>query len=164
MLFLGLLGIYLVIIAVTWLYTRRRVLGQVNSFYNNLIEYKDTERFDGDMGVEEFAEAGKVLNQRSEEISQLKISVYEEQINRQKVELDYAQLQIRPHFYINCLNNIYSLAKNKEYDEIQETILSLSDYFRYVFRNSQKLVTLTEELHCVKSYIYLRQNNFASTL
>ena len=31
-LFLGLLGIYLVIIAVTWLYTRRRVLGQVNSF------------------------------------------------------------------------------------------------------------------------------------
>ena len=60
--------------------------------------------------------------------------------------------------------NIYSLAKNREYGEIQEMILSLSDYFRYVFRNSQKLVTLTQELHCVKSYIHLRQKNFSTVL
>ena len=145
-LFLGLLAIYLVIIAVTWLYTRRRVLGQVNSFYNNLIEYKDTERFAGDMGVEEFAEAGKVLNQRSEEISQLKISVYEEQINRQKVELDYAQLQIRPHFYINCLNIIHSMAQERLTGEIQAFVVYISRYFRYIFKKGMVPVTVLDQI------------------
>lgn len=152
-LFLGLLGIYLVIIAVTWLYTRRRVLGQVNSFYNNLIEYKDTERFDGDMGVEEFAEAGKVLNQRSEEISQLKISVYEEQINRQKVELDYAQLQIRPHFYINCLNIIHSMAQERLTGEIQAFVVYISRYFRYIFKKGMEPVTVEKELEFTETYL-----------
>lgn len=152
-LFLGLLAIYLVIIAVTWLYTRRRVLGQVNSFYNNLIEYKDTERFDGDMGVEEFAEAGKVLNQRSEEISQLKISVYEEQINRQKVELDYAQLQIRPHFYINCLNIIHSMAQERLTGEIQAFVVYISRYFRYIFKKGMVPVTVEKELEFTETYL-----------
>lgn len=152
-LFLGLLAIYLVIIAVTWLYTRRRVLGQVNSFYNNLIEYKDTERFAGDMGVEEFAEAGKVLNQRSEEISQLKISVYEEQINRQKVELDYAQLQIRPHFYINCLNIIHSMAQERLTGEIQAFVVYISRYFRYIFKKGMVPVTVEKELEFTETYL-----------
>lgn len=152
-LFLAILGIYLVIMAVMWLYTRRSVLGQVNAFYNNLIEYRDTERFDGDMGVEEFAEAGKVLNQRSEEISQLKISVYEEQICRQKVELDYAQLQIRPHFYINCLNIIHSMAQEKLTGEIQEFVVYISRYFRYIFKKGMEPVTVEKELEFCETYL-----------
>ena len=152
-LFLGMLGIYLVVMAVILLYTRRNVLGQVNAFYNNLMEYKETERFDENTGIEEFAEAGKVLNQRSEEISQLKISIYEEQINRQRVELDYAQLQIRPHFYINCLNIIHSMAQEKLTGEIQAFVVHISRYFRYIFKKGMDPVTVGKELEFTETYL-----------
>ena len=105
------------------------------------------------MGVEEFAEAGKVLNQRSEEISQLKISVYEEQINRQKVELDYAQLQIRPHFYINCLNIIHSMAQERLTGEIQAFVVYISRYFRYIFKKGMEPVTVEKELEFTETYL-----------
>ena len=152
-LFLGLLGVYLVVMTVVLLYTRRHVLGQVNAFYNNLIEYKETERFDVETGIEEFAEAGKVLNQRSEEISQLKISIYEEQICRQRVELDYAQLQIRPHFYINCLNIIHSMAQERLTREIQEFVVHISRYFRYIFKKGMEPVTVGKELEFTETYL-----------
>lgn len=152
-LFFALIGIYLMIAATVWLYTRRQVLGQVNAFYSNLMRYKNTERFDENMGVEEFAEAGKVLNQRSNEISRLKISVYEEQIGRQKVELDYAQLQIRPHFYINCLNIIHSMAQEKLTREIQEFVVYISNYFRYIFKKGMELVTVEKELEFTETYL-----------
>ncbi len=152
-LFLGLLGIYLVVMAIVLLYTKRKVLGQVNAFYNNLIEYKTTERFDEETGIEEFAEAGKVLNQRSEEISQLKISIYEEQIIRQSVELDYAQLQIRPHFYINCLNIIHSMAQERLTREIQEFVVHISHYFRYIFKKGMEPVTVGKELEFTETYL-----------
>lgn len=152
-LFFGLLGLYLMVMAVIWLYTRREVLGQVNSFYSNLIAYKGTERFSETMEVAEFAEASKVLNQRSEEISKLKISVYEEQISRQKVELDYAQLQIRPHFYINCLNIIHSMAQEKLTSQIQEFVVHISRYFRYIFKKGMGLVTVAKELEFTETYL-----------
>lgn len=152
-LFLWLPGISLAVMAAVVLYTKRRVLGQVNAFYNNLMEYSKTERFDEETGIQEFAEAGKVLNKRSEEISRLKISIYEEQINRQKVELDYAQIQIRPHFYINCLNIIHSMAQEKLTHEIQELVVHISRYFRYIFRKGMEPVTVGKELEFTETYL-----------
>ncbi len=49
----------------------------------------------------------------TDEINQLKIDVYEEQIHKQMAELQYLQLQIRPHFLFNSLNVVYSLAHLK---------------------------------------------------
>ena len=152
-LFLWLPGISLAVMTIVVLYTRRRVLGQVNAFYNNLMEYRKTERFDEETGIREFAEAGKVLNKRSEEISRLKISIYEEQINRQKVELDYAQIQIRPHFYINCLNIIHSMAQEKLTHEIQELVVHISRYFRYIFRKGMEPVAVGKELEFTETYL-----------
>lgn len=152
-LFAWLLGIYLLVMLLVLLYTRRHVLGQVNTFYNHLIEYKETERFEEDTKIQEFAEAGKVLNQRSEEISQLKISIYEEQLSRQRVELDYAQLQIRPHFYINCLNIVHSMAQERLTHEIQELVVHISRYFRYIFKKGMEPVTVAKELEFTETYL-----------
>lgn len=136
----------------------------LSSYMNQIADGNYSLLVPEDQKITELQDFSHTLNHTLQSIHRLKEESYERKLDLQQAQLQYLHLQIRPHFYINCLNNIYSLAKNKEYDEIQETILSLSDYFRYVFRNSQKLVTLTEELHCAKSYVYLRQNNFASTL
>lgn len=42
-------------------------------------------------------------------------------------------------------------------------LLALSDYFRYIFRNNKQLVSLSEEIHSVSSYISLQRLNFPVT-
>lgn len=153
MIFLGLIIIYLVIVSGVLVYTKRNILGQVHYFYDNLLAFKDTARFNEQSGLVEFSEAGKILNKLSEEIRKLKIDIYEEQIAKQKVELDYAQLQIRPHFYINCLNIIYSMAQVNRMKEIQEIALQVSGYLRYIFKKSMDPVPVAKEMEFTQNYL-----------
>ena len=43
------------------------------------------------------------------QIHDLKLQIYEEKLNQAYAELQYLTLQIKPHFFLNCLNLIYSL-------------------------------------------------------
>ena len=73
----------------------------------------------------------------------------------QRAKLQYLQMQIRPHFYLNCLKTINFLAQIHEDEKIQSIVISLSDYFRYSFQDVNRLVTVREELQHVGSYIEL---------
>ena len=134
-------------------YTRKNILGQARYFYDNLLLFSDQMKFQEESGIVEFAEAGKVLNMLADKINKLKIDIYEEQLEKKKVELDYAQLQIRPHFYINCLNVIYSLAQIGEVEQIQKISLCVSKYLRYIFHKSLEPVNVAEEIGFVKNYL-----------
>lgn len=150
-----------------WMALYKQLLGPLtvlSSYMNQIADGNYSLLVPENQKITELQDFSHTLNHTLQSIRRLREESYECKLDLQQAQLQYLHLQIRPHFYINCLNNIYSLAKNREYGEIQEMILSLSDYFRYVFRNSQKLVTLTQELHCVKSYIHLRQKNFSTVL
>lgn len=153
MLFLSMIVIYMIVVCIVLIYTKQNILEQVHTFYDNLLAFKDTAGFNEKSGLVEFSEAGKVLNQLSEELNKTRIAVYEEQLSRQKTELDYLQLQIRPHFYVNCLNVIYSMAQVGCTDEIQEISVLVSDYMRYIFKKSTELVPVKTELDFVKNYL-----------
>ena len=88
-----------------------------------------------------------------EEIQELKVQVYEEQLEKQKTKIDYLQLQIRPHFYINCLNSIYSMAQLKHTEEIQQLALYVSGYMRSIFRKGTKPILMDEELQQIVNYV-----------
>lgn len=105
----------------------------------------------------EFISVNNAFNNMVSQIKQLKIDVYEEQINKQKAELEYLQAQIRPHFYINALNNIYSMAQMKDFKLIQDMVLCLSDYLRYLFRNNFLLVPIESELEHIKNYLQIEK-------
>ena len=75
-----------------------------------------------------------------------------------RAKLQYLQLQIRPHFYLNCLKSIYSLSAMGENEKVQKLILDLSDYLRYTFRDVKNFVPLQSELEAVQSYIDLCSN------
>ncbi|MEW9701266.1 sensor histidine kinase [Paenibacillus sp. SI8] len=62
----------------------------------------------------EFSFLMSTFNNMVTEISRLKIDVYEEKLRSQEAEFGLLQLQIRPHFYLNSLSIIYSLAAIKE--------------------------------------------------
>lgn len=101
----------------------------------------------------EFEEAFRSFNQMADRIHTLKIENYEKELDKRKMELKTLQLQIRPHFLLNTFNLIYTLAQRKETQEIQDTILYLSDYFRYIFRSNKELELYSKEQRLLEGYV-----------
>lgn len=93
--------------------------------------------------------------QMLEQINNLKIESYEQESKIQKVELQCMQLQLKPHFFFNCLNLIYSMLELKKYETVQPLVLQTSKYLRYCLREHTSLIMLEEELENVKTYIEL---------
>lgn len=151
MFFFALTILYFVIASGTLFYARKNITAHAKEFVSKL-KSADGE-FNENSGLVEFAEAGKVLNRQSGEIRQLQIDIYEEQLRRQRVELDYVQLQIRPHFYINCLNIIHSMAQEGMMQEIQRFTVYISTYFRYIFKKGMEPVTVEKEIAFTENYL-----------
>jgi two-component system sensor histidine kinase YesM len=98
------------------------------------------------------------------QISRLKINVYEEKIHTQEAEFRLLQVQIRPHFYLNSLNIIYSLASIKEYALIQKMTQHLAEYFRFIIHTKRKTVSLEAEIRHIESYLEIQKLRFPNQL
>lgn len=100
-----------------------------------------------------------------EQIKDLKIDVYEEQLLKHKAQMQYYQLQISPHFIMNTLNIIYGLAEVKKYEIIQQMTLSLVKYFRSILIMSREtVVMLVQETEHVKNYLQIQELRFPGTI
>ncbi|KWX86660.1 hypothetical protein AMQ83_17665 [Paenibacillus riograndensis] len=113
---------------------------------------------------DEFLLVNETFNTMMTQIETLKINVYEEQLKKQKAELQHLQLQINPHFFLNSLNILYNLAQVKNYELIQEMTLCLVRYFRFMFRSNLSFVSLHEELQHVRNYIRIQELRFPKHL
>lgn len=145
--------IYLAVVAAILRYTKKHIFDQVRDFRENLFKNRDTLHIDEKNGLIEFAEASKVMNQLTDEIQKLKIGIYEEQIAKQKAELDYAEKQIRPHFYINCLNVLHSLAQLNMTKEIQNISMLVAKYLRSILKKGTVPVTIESEISFIYDYV-----------
>lgn len=107
--------------------------------------------------AEEYQILNSTFNKMMDQIQQLKISVYEEQMNKQRAELKQLQTEINPHFFMNSLNIIFSLAQTKDFELIEEMTICLRKYFRFIFQSNRTFVTLSEELEHVRNYIRIQE-------
>ena len=89
--------------------------------------------------------------------NELKIQIYEKEIQRQKTEIQNLQLQIRPHFLLNAFNLMYGLVTIGEIRSVQSMILYLSEYFRYIFRSGKDLEEFSKEYELIKKYLEIAQ-------
>jgi two-component system sensor histidine kinase YesM len=117
-------------------------------------------RVETDKDAEEFRILGRSFNTMMTEIQTLRVNVFEEQLNKQREELQRLQMQVNPHFFLNSLNIIYNLAKVKNYSLIMEMSLSLIRYFRFLFRSNISLVKLKEELDHTRNYLGIQSMRF----
>jgi len=115
-------------------------------------------------GSEEFQVLNATFNQMADQIEALKINVYEEQLDKQKIKLQHLQLQINPHFFMNSLNIIHSFAKSGKFTLIQEMVLCLVRYFRYMFRSNLTLIPLGDELEHVQNYLRIQEIRYQGAL
>ena len=105
--------------------------------------------------IHEIAKLSEAINKMLDRIDLYKTDSFNLRMDAVQAKLQYLQLQIRPHFYKNCLKNVYSLINLTEYEKAGQTVLSLSDYMEYVFRDVKNFIPLREELSAVQSYVDL---------
>lgn len=113
---------------------------------------------------DEFAELTETFNYMISRIHDLKLQIYEEKLSHVYAELQYLTLQIKPHFFLNCLNLIYSLGLSGRSELVAEFSSTLMKYFRYLFKSSDSMVALSQELGHVKNYLHIQQIRFQNHL
>jgi two-component system LytT family sensor kinase len=84
---------------------------------------------------------------------QLSKKIADEQV---RTELNFLKAQISPHFFLNTLNNLYSMAQANKINELEEGILQLSELMQYMLYDCQAdRVPVQREIECIRSYIGL---------
>ena len=85
-------------------------------------------------------------------------------IEKKEAELNYLKAQTNPHFLFNTLNNIYSLARNKN-DLAPESILRLSKILRFMlYETGVDFITINDELKIMADYIELEKLRYDDSL
>lgn len=97
------------------------------------------------------------FNEMAHEIQNLKIAIYEKEINEQKAKLEYLQLQIHPHFLVNGLNSISAMIDMNKVIPAKEMCGYLADYYRYQYMNGNGLIPLQNELEHVDTYMNIQK-------
>jgi two-component system, LytTR family, sensor kinase len=69
-----------------------------------------------------------------------------------QAELRALQSQINPHFLFNALNTLYGTI-DRTSRQARQTVLNLSEIFRYVLQTERQFIELEEELRIVRAYL-----------
>lgn len=112
----------------------------------------------------EFRKLDDTFNQMIGQIRDLKISSYEKELEMKQIQLVSLQNQIRPHFYLNCLKNLYALMEQNRHGEARENILLLSRHFRYVFSIQEAQVDLEQEIMYCQNYVRLFSSSYSQRM
>ncbi len=156
-----LLTTILIVVFVFLLYRflQKKILQPLKGMTTGMIRIREGEqqaKLDQTGDYAEFEDMRDAFNSLMEEIEQLKISSYEEQIAKQNAQMQCFQLQLRPHFYLNCLKSLNYMAMAGDTEHMQELILSISQHMRYLLKNNAEQVTVAEELENVRAYLKLQ--------
>lgn len=153
----------ILLLPLSLLFLRKNILVPLNRIIASMKRIKNgdlDERIGKFDAADEFILVNQTFNNMITQIKKLKINVYEDQINMQKAELKHLQLQINPHFFMNSLNIIYSLAIIKDFRLIQEMTLCLVNYFRYMFESNSNFMKIERELEHIKNYLKIQEMRF----
>ncbi|WP_238996656.1 sensor histidine kinase [Paenibacillus pinistramenti] len=148
------------------LYFKRKVLTPIKRFSYNLTFWsEDGEAIDMESSkIIELEKANTQFQHLVGQIKKFKIDLYERELEKQRIQLDYMKLQINPHFFLNCLTSIYSMAQMQMYQEIENMAMSTSKYFRYIFQNGENFVRLEDEIDHVRTYLDIQRHRYQNAL
>lgn len=91
------------------------LMDAINEVDNGNIDYRIVQK----TGTYEFDLLNSNFNSMLNNIKKLKINVYEKELEKKDIKLQYLSQQIQPHFILNAMNIIYSYEPD-QYDLIQK--------------------------------------------
>lgn len=162
------LRFYLVLLIVTML-TVGLVLWAIYALMNRMLIYP-LDRIS--VASRHLASGANELDRQNESIVELdaiqealgglvdqKVSLERESLSqtyqKEHALLQYYQLQMRSHFFLNCLKSIYNMASRGELDKTLRVITLFSNHLRYVFHDSLSLMPIRAELAEVEDYFHI---------
>ena len=89
----------------------------------------------------------------SNNIYSLRLHNMKQELEKNRLQLNNLQLQIRPHFLLNMFKIIYNFTMDGNVDDIREVVLYLSDYFRGIFQHGNDLEYFSKEMMLIEEYI-----------
>lgn len=102
-------------------------------------------------------DAYTVLSQLGEQLETLSVRLYEAELEKRQLNINFRNLQIRPHFLVNNLATIHDMAQLNETEKIMELTVVLSNYYRYVLRDCMDMVPLWHELQHMDNILKIHQ-------
>ncbi|MBW4085737.1 histidine kinase [Paenibacillus sp. S150] len=149
-------------ICAVMLFFNKRVLGPIQNFSENLAHINEDGRSADfkSSKIIELEQASAQFKDLVEQIKTFKIAIYEQELEKQRIQLDYMKQQIKPHFFLNCLTSIYSMAQIQMYEEIENMAMSTAKYFRYTFQNGGNFVRLEDEIEHVRIYLEIQRSRY----
>lgn len=115
----------------------------------------------GSMEARQLAEA---FNSMMDDIQSYVDRVVTLEKEKKNIELQALQMQIKPHFVYNTLASIKWLVWQKETDKAAHCIDDLTVLLRSTLGDQQRLITVSEEMDLLKSYVYLQQVRFGDRI
>ena len=157
--FWGLILLSAFSVAFTLLFLHRRVTKPLKDLRGNILSLRNSayEWRSGSGAAREIQQVYDTFDSMTEEIKELRIRFYEEELQKQQYRLQYYQLQLKPHFYLNSLKSLYGLAQNGKNEEIQKMLLSLSEQFQYIAYDLTAMIPLGEELTHTQNYVNIQK-------
>ena len=142
----------------------RKVIKPISSFSANLENLNDESNpLDLQSSrVRELEQTNIQFKNLIRQIKKLKINIYENELEKKRFQITFLQHQIRPHFYLNCLTTIGSMAQLEDYQNIESMVLFTSRYLRYLFQTDKDLVRLEYELSHIQAYLDIQQLRLGS--
>lgn len=107
--------------------------------------------------LQEFEKLTEEFNKMVSEVFNLRIDRYERQIELQKANLRYLQMQIRPHFYLNALTTIHSMSMQNRGEDIRRYIDVLSIHIRYMLSGGMTMARIGDELEHIRNFVEMKE-------
>lgn len=102
---------------------------------------------------------------RSQLIVEQERRLAEAESQAQKAVLSALRAQVNPHFLFNALNAISSLLTVGRYEDAEEALMRLSEFFRAsLAAERRQLVTVADELEMLEAYLEMEQLRFPDRL
>ncbi len=109
---------------------------------------------------EEIRVLNESINKMATRINNLMQFVIKEQEEKAELELDILQHQINPHFLYNTLDTIIVLSENDKKEEVTNTIVALSRYFRINLSGGNKYIPVQQELEQIDNYLKIQKARY----
>ncbi len=148
--------IYLALIPILYRILKHYVgtpLRQLNDAHTQLKEGNEDYRITLKGNSLEFDSAYQSFNAMASSLQTLHQEVIRKELQNKQLQIDFLQLQIRPHFLLNSFNVLFTLIQRNQKEHATEMVLFLSDYFRYLFRSGSELQLFSKERDLVEKYM-----------
>ena len=142
------------------IFTRRlflKPLSELNEQMELIREGGTHKLQEKDYLLKDFNDVNQTMGYMVNALEEQKIAAYEATVEKQNARIQYLQLQLKPHFYLNGLKTVNAMAVSGNTDHMQEYLQHLSAHLRYLLQLERDEIDILKELEFSENYIQLQQ-------